>query len=307
VDSLTHALIAAIIFTVPGAQWLVPYAVLGSVIPDVDIILMGFPKKHPRLYVFTHGGFTHSIFGAALTAIIALIIASIIYATYGGPVEFVLGLYTILAVLTGAMLHLGCDYLAFPGIPLFYPFSDIKYTLGITGGPSIYLTVASLVYIALLVLGKASIEAPWIYAGFILAILGICAVLKIAARARTDGITMPMGNPLKWMVIKKGSDKVSLSVLKLGGNMSEIFSCDMFRGISPEGSRKYDRIPEVRRLRYNSYVTTVEQDGNDITYLDPLRENRYIWYPPYFSMLKVRDGAVIEEGAGHGMLPGRDK
>ena len=68
VDSLTHALFASILFTLIGHPELVPFAALGAVCPDVDILFQRFSDRDPRLYIFTHGGITHSIAGALTTS-----------------------------------------------------------------------------------------------------------------------------------------------------------------------------------------------------------------------------------------------
>jgi hypothetical protein len=84
------------------------------------------------------------------------------------------GTPAFLAIAVGALTHITADYLAYPGIPLLYPFSDRKYTLGILGGPSAFLVFASLAYIAALAVGAASIGQPWPYVavfGLVLALL----------------------------------------------------------------------------------------------------------------------------------------
>jgi inner membrane protein len=59
--------------------------------------------------------------------------------------------YGFAAILGGALSHLAIDTLACPGIPLFAPFSDRKYTVGILPGPSILLAGAALGLVAVTV------------------------------------------------------------------------------------------------------------------------------------------------------------
>ena len=63
-DSLTHALTAAVLAYVLGIPELMPFLVLGAVIIDADILFSRVSDSNPRLYLFTHGGMAHSIGGA---------------------------------------------------------------------------------------------------------------------------------------------------------------------------------------------------------------------------------------------------
>ncbi len=87
-DSVTHALAAASLFLGLGRPELVPFAIVGSVLMDIDILLMRFPEKNPRYYVFTHGGVTGQVFSlfiillAAAEACIALAIVLAIFRNF---------------------------------------------------------------------------------------------------------------------------------------------------------------------------------------------------------------------------------
>lgn len=141
-DSLTHALTAAVLAYVLGIPELLPFLVLGAVIIDADILFSQVSDSNPRLYLFTHGGMAHSTGGAVGMAVLAW--AGITLATLAGAVTPVLpapaGPVAFAAVLGGAFLHIGLDWLACPGIPLCAPVSDTKYTVGLLPGPSILLT-----------------------------------------------------------------------------------------------------------------------------------------------------------------------
>ena len=64
-DALSHALITVIIFLAAGStSSLIPFAVIGAVIVDADIFFSIISDRIPELYIFTHGGFAHSIHGA---------------------------------------------------------------------------------------------------------------------------------------------------------------------------------------------------------------------------------------------------
>jgi hypothetical protein len=63
------------------------------------------------------------------------------------------------------------------------------------------------------------------------------------------------------------------------------------------GGRTVPFNPGGRRLRYHSYITTVEQEGVGLVITDPLRKCRYIFYPSYF--IEVRN-PLEECGSGAG-------
>ena len=84
-DALSHALIAVIIFLAAGStSSLIPFAVIGAVIVDADIFFRIISDRVPELYIFTHGGFAHSIPGAV--AVSALGTSGIMLAVIAGAV-----------------------------------------------------------------------------------------------------------------------------------------------------------------------------------------------------------------------------
>jgi inner membrane protein len=51
--------------------------------------------------------------------------------------------------------------------------------------------------------------------------------------------------------------------------------------------RRYSQLPEVRRLKFHSYIVTAEKDGSTLVFFDPLREKGYVYYPPGFRRVAV--------------------
>jgi inner membrane protein len=279
VDSLTHALAASILFALIGHPELIPFAALGAVCPDVDIIFQRFSDRDPRLYIFTHGGITHSILGAMTTAAVATIPGLLVASTLGYSVAVPLA---FVAAIAGVLTHIGLDFLAYPGIPLLYPATDKKYTPGIAAGPTPYLLAGSIVYGAFLLTGRASIDEPWAYAAFFVFVLAAIAILKAYVSTKAGGIAIPGFNPLHWLIIAEspGSYKVyGYHLLRGEGTFTEFEKC---RNVSPEDVRRLEDVPEVRRMRYHSYIVTAAREGDKVTISDPLREHGYLWYPPYF-------------------------
>ena len=85
---------------------------------DADILFSWISDRIPSLYLFTHGGITHSIVGAVVLSLLAyftvisLSVAGIISADVPAP-----GVYGFAAILAGAFLHIVIDVSAVPGHP----------------------------------------------------------------------------------------------------------------------------------------------------------------------------------------------
>ena len=285
-DSLTHALIIAIPLSLIGHPDLAVYGIMGAVLIDVDVLFGVLRIKDPGLYIFTHGGFTHSFFGALVVTLFsaaAAYLLSLAFPLIMAP----FGTLAVTAIAAGALTHIMADYLAYPGIPLFYPFSDKKYTLGILGGPSVFLLLASLIYIVAVILGVASIGQPWPYIAFFCLVVAFSSGGKAWAAKNVKGRTIATTNPLRWMVIEDTQDAYRVYTYDFIKGTSPAESYEKFTGLAPAEADKYAKTPEARRLKYNSYIITVEKNGGSITFKDPIREKGYIWYPPQHKSLTV--------------------
>jgi len=287
VDALTHALVASSLFLATGYPDLVPFAIVGSVAIDIDILLMRFPERNPKYYVFTHGGFTHSILGSFLIGCIAFATVAIVTLLGSGAGLFGagFGIPGFLAILIGSFTHIFCDFLACPGIPLLYPFTERKYTAGIFAGPSLFLLAVSLTYIGMLLLSLTTLDNYGVWGAIFLSYTGIKAILKLYVAGTTDGVTIPAVNPLKWLVIREENGSYAIQTRHLFKGLTESRIYPKFRNVDPEEIEPYWNLPEVRRHSYNSYITTVEKNGDTITFNDPLRSEGYMRYP--FNHVKV--------------------
>jgi inner membrane protein len=307
VDSVTHALAASSLFLAVGHPELVPFAALGSVAMDIDILLMRFPEKNPRYYVFTHGGVTHSVCGALVVG--CTFSALVAAATLAGPGAWLfgagLGLRGPLALLAGSLTHVFCDFLAYPGIPVLYPFSDRKYTLGIFAGPSLLLLVVSWTFLLTLIFQVTSFDGwrTWsvIFVTYVLA----KALLKAFVATTTEGATIPTKNPLKWFVIREEDGAYAIQSRHLFSGLTEPRVFPKFTNVSPAEAERYRDLPVVQRHRYNSYIQTVEKNGETITFKDPFRTEGYTPYPFQHATVDVLSGrgvpvkgSSVKTGAG---------
>lgn len=267
-----------------------PYGILGAVLIDFDVAFRLLSDNYPGLYMFTHGGITHSISGAVAVSVIGLVAAVIISALLPVNNSWRMSLTGIglLAVLCGAMSHLVFDYLAYPGIPLFYPFTDLKYTAGIFAGPSIAISITSAVFIGLLYFRKAGNEHLILYLGAVLLFVVLFAGIKLYAGSISDGRTIPTMNPAYWIIVDESDTAYRITCLDLISGSSEAEEFRKYTNIIQPELLSIDITPELKRLKYHSYAVTVEKYGEYIIFKDPLRENGYLWYPPYFKTLAIK-------------------
>ena len=294
-DSVTHALAASSLLLALGHPQLVPFAALGAVSMDIDILLMKFPEQNPRLYVFTHGGFTHSIAGSLVIG--SLVFAAVAALTLTGPLSFLFGagfgIGGFLALLAGALTHVLCDFLAYPGIPVLYPFTDRKFTLGVFAGPSIVLLVVSWVYLGTLIFSLTTLADYRTWAAIFVTYVLAKALLKAFVATTTEGATIPTKNPLHWFVIQEEDGSYAIRSLNLFSGLTEARVFPRFRGIEPAEADRYRDLPEVKRHRYNSYITTVEKNGDTITFRDPFRSEGFTRYPFGNTTVDVVSGKAV--------------
>jgi inner membrane protein len=292
VDSLTHALTAALLAYVLNIPQVLPLVVLGAVIIDADILFAWISDRHPSLYLFTHGGFTHSIAGAVVLSVIAWTVAVFVLATglVHPAITMPVGHVAFAAVLAGALLHISLDTLAVPGLPLLIPFSDRKYTAGLLPGPSILLMACSLFFAILMGLGIIDLPGMILpYTAVVAAFLAVRLVAFVIARTALHGKgrAIPMINPLRWLVIDETPEAWTVGEYRIGKGPGDTEFMMKYRSTSAGETTPFLTLPEVRRLRFHSSIVTAEKVGDKIVFSDPLRESGRIFYPPHYTSVRV--------------------
>lgn len=297
-DSLTHALVAAILAYVLGFPQLLPFAVLGTVIIDTDVLFPLISDRQPSLYLFTHGGIAHSLAGAVVLSVIAF--AGMNLAVLAGLIDPAVlvraGAAGFAAVLAGAFLHIGLDLPACPGIPLLAPVSDRKYALCVLPGPSLLLMATSLFFLIWMALGMVTLAGGMsAYAAIFGAFMFVRVIAYLVAHTHLAGAgrAVPTINPLRWLVIGETADAWTVRDYRIGIGMSESVNYPKFRKTSPDEIVPYLALPEVRRLRYHSYIMTAEKEGDAIIFSDPLRVSGRIFYPPHFRQIVMSSASRL--------------
>jgi inner membrane protein len=292
VDALSHALISVIIFLAAGSSSsLLPFAIVGAVIADADIFFGIFSDKSPALYIFTHGGFAHSIPGAVVMS--ALATAGIQLAVLAGAIPvwvrtipMPLAFFVILA---GALIHICIDALAYPGIPVVYPLSDRKITVGILPGPSIFLFITSTVLLIALAFGLVNTPLALTVATAIVTLFLISRTLLVLVirQMQRRGRCVPLPNPLQWLIIEENKTSFSITRYSLSGGTTGAETFEKYSNTDMTETEKFLALPEVRRLKFHSYIIVVEKTRSGFIFSDPLREKGYFFYPPVYRRLVI--------------------
>jgi inner membrane protein len=297
VDVLTHGITVSLLLVGLHAGAVLFSGILGSIAPDLDVLLTFISRRHPRWYMLIHGGVTHSLVGGCLASLLAFgialaIAAHVPFLREGG---IVLSAGALLALLAGTLLHLFLDLLAYPGIPLRYPLSDRKYTLGIFPGPSLFLFGLSVFFLVPFFPGVIGPAAFGLYAGVFLLFLFSCTGLKVLVSSRVSGTTIPTRHPLRWLVLTDTGGRYRVSRYHLLRGFGDEKEYAKYDGVTSDEVSRYLALPELKRLYYHSYIVTVRREGQTLVFRDPLRDERIIFYPPYYAKVAVgEDGRVGE-------------
>jgi inner membrane protein len=284
VDVLSHALIIVILFLAAGiATSLLPFAIIGAVIIDADILFGAISDRSPALYIFTHGGFSHSIVGSVFIS--GLAIAGIQLAFLAGAIPAgnltVAPATAFFVILAGALIHLGIDALAYPGIPLLHPVADKKVTAGILPGPSILLFITTGSIMVAWIAGWVSTSLSLgIALAIIILFLGFRIILFLVIHIRQPGRRcVPLPNPLQWIILDEDETSVSATRFSLLHGASGHESFAKYINTNPSETGPFLKRPELRRLKFNSYTTVAEKTRSEFIFSDPLREHGYFRYP----------------------------
>ena len=290
-DIFTHAVAILVILYATGNAIFIPFGVLGAIIIDIDMAYAFIPRRFPSLYLLHHGGFAHSVFGATILSAVAF--SSVLLLSSAGllpmtiPREILLPSFA--CVLAGAYLHLFLDYLAAPGLPLLYPLTEKRFGLSMVPMP-VYLliTVLGIATLAIILLEGITEAFAAGYLAVFSGLIVISAGMKWIVHRRTKGRSYSTLHPFQWVVIREENASCTVLAYDLLRGIIREEHHEKYRNITPAEVARYDSLPEVRRHRYFSYVSTVEKDGSEITFHDPVREGGLIAYPPWYPSVTLR-------------------
>lgn len=139
------------------------------------------------------------------------------------------------------------------------------------------------------------------YVAIICAFLAVRLAAFAIARPKVDGggRAVPSANPFQWLMIGETPDAWMVRKYRIGRGMGEPAIFLKYRNTMAEAVAPYLAVPEFRRVQYHSYITTVEEEeGAGLVITDPLRKAGYIFYPPYFTEVRIPVEGGGSSGAG---------
>jgi inner membrane protein len=289
-DIFTHAVAIMIILFATGNTAFIPFGVLGAVIIDIDMAYSFIARRNPSLFLLFHGGINHSIIGSTIISVIAFGVTLVLsYAgLLPGPLQGALIIPAIASVLAGAYLHLFLDYLAAPGLPLLYPLTEKRFGLSLFPMPLYFLiTVLSLASLGGIFVWGLTPEIAELYGVIFTGIIVISLGMKWFVYHKARGKSYQTFHFFQWIVIQEENTSYSVVVYDLFRGVIRELIFEKYRNITPSDARRYDRLPEIQRHKYFSYISTVEKNGSEITFRDPVREGGLISYPPWYPSVTV--------------------
>jgi inner membrane protein len=289
VDALSHALIAVILFSATGQNQLIPFAILGAVIMDADILFSWISDRIPSLYLFTHGGITHSISIAVVLSLLAYLTVISLSAADVISGAGAVGVYGFVAIFAGAFLHIVIDVSAVPGIPVLAPFSDRKYSMGILPGPSLLLFVAAFVLVMEVALSMVTFSSAIELYGIVVVIyITVRAGMFLAVGMQLPGRKIPSVNPIRWLVILEDATSYRTRTYTLFKGYSEETVFEKYKNADASDVFAVSQFPEVRRFFFFSYAVTAERNGQVFVLADPLRIKGLLYYPSKYKQIEVK-------------------
>ena len=266
--------------------FLVCFGVIGTILPDTDILMQRFSGRSPCLYIFSHGGITHSIAGAVLLSLagfssVCLLQLTGVFGAFQLPGEYGFWISGFLMMAGGALLHITLDCLAYPGIPILFPLTDKKYTLGIFLGPSLFLTVTSFVFLFLLITGFAGAGNIYEWGIVFFGLIAFSFIKKGFVAVKFRGkMTIPTFNPLHWVLVSENDLEYTISHYSVTKGVYRESVYKKRDGVGEEEISFLADDPEMKRLRYYSYLVVFERKEGIVMAYDPLRVSGIIFYPP---------------------------
>ena len=270
--------------------------VLGGIAPDLDLLVVWINYFYPTSLLIVHRGFTHTFLFGLFTVLIVLYLASRtpVKSSIQRFVDFDLdfSLPYIAITFAGLISHLVLDFLTTRGVPLFYPWNNVRYSAEIFFQTETIIMIASLVVLAELFREKQSKDrSPTISKRNLLVIFLAFFILVGAIRIEGKETTQsffsnenakfyPDSGLFQWVVLEDNLDR--FHVYEFNSLLGETEHSSTFFRISipsdVEGSWKAieeaEKLSQVKLFRWRAYTVAINasfQDG--------------LWYLEYYDLI----------------------
>jgi inner membrane protein len=152
------------------------------------------------------------------------------------------------------------------------------------------ITVLGLVSLAVILVRGLTYGFAMVYGVIFTGMIVVSSGMKWFVHRKTHGRSFPTFHPFQWIVIREENPSYSVMVYDMFRGVIRELNFEKYRNITPAEAHRFDRFPELRRHRYFSYITTVEKNGSEIIFHDPVREEGFISFPPWYPSVTVSAG-----------------
>jgi inner membrane protein len=151
------------------------------------------------------------------------------------------------------------------------------------------ITVLALGFLGVTLFRGLTIELAEVSGAIFAGIILVSAAMKWLIHRKAPGRSYYTLHPFQWIVIREENPSYTVVVYDTFRGVIRELTFEKYRNIRPEEAHRCDS-PELRRHRYFSYISTVERNGSEITFHDPVREEGLISYPPWYPSVTVSAG-----------------
>lgn len=292
--------------------------VLGGIAPDLDLLVVWINYFYPTTLLIVHRGFTHTFLFGFFTILIVLYLAS------RTPVKSYIQRFvdfdpdisypSIVIAFAGLIIHLFLDFLTTRGVPLFYPWDNVRYSAEIFFQTEVIIMIASLVVLAEMYREKRSKDRSMTrfnrnFLVMFLAFLLVVGAVRIEGKETTQSFfanenakVYPDSSLFQWAVLEDDIDR--FHVYEFNSLLGETEHSSTFLRISVpsgvEGSWKAieaaEKLSQVKLFRWRAYKVAINatvQDGSwYLEYYDPLVKTEMMNTRPILQMAVKSYGSL---------------
>ncbi|MDD1750587.1 MAG: metal-dependent hydrolase, partial [Methanothrix sp.] len=245
--------------------------VLGGIAPDLDVFIAWINNIYPTTFLLVHRGITHTLFFGFFFALMLL------YLCTRGPVKGYLGrfikfdlkfsLISMAFVYAGVLIHLLVDFTTTRGVPVFYPWQSLRYSVEIFSQLEMSVLIASLLVLAVLVKERSRTtfnkNLGIIFLVFFLIIGGIRMEGKEAAQSFFEGTGLqvhPDFDLFYWAAVDSDSHQFKVYRFDLlQGNLSRESAYPRLLVASSLEEAKVaiaaaEELPQVKLFRWRAFA-----------------------------------------------------
>jgi inner membrane protein len=287
--------------------------VIGGIAPDFDLSILWIQYLYPTFFLITHRGLTHSLFFGFFTALIILYLATRdkVKTLVRRFVDFepAITRRTIAFAYAGVIIHLFLDYTTTRGVPLFFPFDVTRYSAEVFFYTDTYLTILSLIIIAILYKKPLQREATTKFLVIFFVIFAILGAMRTVEKTSAEDFfkdkniqAFPTTDIFDWYVL--GNDKDKINIYEYNGhtrtspyNMT-VPKLNITTGGENLGVALHaaSEIPQVKMFECRAYAVAINASFNNgawsLEYYDPVQRAMAHGSPEFFRIAASGFGSV---------------